>query len=143
VARRSAPAPNVERRLRRKLLATEHLVAWGRAWLSREGHLHTLLAARTLDFVVLTDDHLLVFSTGFFSRRPRRRVHQIPLDRLFAAERNATRGRRLAVWTRGRRPMLIEMRRAPGNDRIADAILARVRQSEEDMRAQLRPADPE
>jgi len=57
------PPPKAEQRLRRKLRESEDFVAWGRAWLSRDGRMHGLLAARTLDFVVLTDTHLLVFST--------------------------------------------------------------------------------
>jgi hypothetical protein len=140
----AARPPRAERRLRRKLRDNEELVAWGRAWLSRDGKLHGLLAARTLDFIVLTADNLLVFSTGFFSRRPRRRVYQMPLDRLFAEERKASRGRRLAIWTKGRRPLLLEMRTNPRNEDVADRILRRVAESEAQMKLQLQaPADEE
>jgi hypothetical protein len=140
----AAPAPvsrppRPERLLRRKLAADEELLGWGRAWLSRDGKLHGLLAARTLDFVVVTEDDLLVFSTGFFSRRPRRRVYELPLDRLDGKERTASRRRRLAVWTKGRRGLLIEMRRNPRNDAVADRILRRVARNEGQMTVQLRP----
>jgi hypothetical protein len=139
----AAPAPTSrpsrsERRLRRKLRTDEELGAWGRAWLSRDGKLHGLLAARTLDFVVVTENDLVVFSTGFFSRRPRRRVYEMPLDRLFAEERKGARGRCLAIWTNGRRPLLFEMRRNARNNDVADRILRGVAEREEQMRLQLR-----
>jgi hypothetical protein len=57
------------------------IVAIGRAWVSRDGRLHAF-AARFLDYAVLTPDHLVLCSTGFFSRRPRRRVFREPLGRL-------------------------------------------------------------
>ena len=41
-----------------------------------------VFAARFLDFAVLTDEHLVFCSTGFFTRRPRRRVFREPLSRL-------------------------------------------------------------
>lgn len=52
----------------------EHVVAWGRAWVSRDGPLSVLFAARTRDFVVLTDRRVMLWSTGFVSRMPQRRV---------------------------------------------------------------------
>ena len=145
----AAPAPvsrppRPERRLRRKLGTDEELLTWGRGWLSRDGKLHGLLAARTLDFVVLTEDDLLVFSTGFFTRRPRRRVYELPLDRLLGEERTSARSRRLAIRTRGHRGLLIEMRRNARNDEVADQILRRIAQNEEPMTVQLLPpADAE
>jgi hypothetical protein len=128
-----AAAPRAERRLRRKLRDDEQLVAWGRAWVSREGRMHLLFAARTLDFVVLTDDSLIVFSTGFFSRRPRRRVYHELLDRLYASERRVRRGRCIAVWTRGRRPLLFELRDQPRNNDVADRLLEWIRRHEAGM----------
>src|SRR6202030_3937603 len=50
-------------------------------WVSRDAKWHAF-AARYLDFVMLTDEHLVCFSTGFFSRRPRRRVFREPLNAL-------------------------------------------------------------
>jgi hypothetical protein len=57
------------------------IVALARGWVSRDGRLH-LFASRFLDFAVLTPDHLVLCSTGFFTRRPRRRVLREPLGRL-------------------------------------------------------------
>ena len=57
------------------------IVARARGWVSRDGSLH-MFASRFLDFAVLTPDHLVLCSTGFFSRRPRRRVLREPLGRL-------------------------------------------------------------
>jgi hypothetical protein len=59
---------------------------------SRDGRFAAVVAARTLDFVVLTDDHLYLYSTGFFSRRPRRRVYAMSLDRLYVEDCGAKRG---------------------------------------------------
>src|SRR5712671_5294929 len=70
----------VEIRLQTLVGADDALVAWTRGWVSRELRLHRLLAARTFDFAVLTDRNLFLFSTGFFSRRPRRRVYSSRLD---------------------------------------------------------------
>ena len=43
---------------------------------------HNLFAARFLDFAVLTAEHLVLCSTGFFTRRPRRQVFREALSRL-------------------------------------------------------------
>ena len=55
------------------------IVAIARGWVSRDSRLH-LLAARFLDFAVLTPEHLVLCSTGFFTRRPRRRVFRESLN---------------------------------------------------------------
>jgi len=64
----------------------------------------------------------------------------MPLDRLFADERKASRGRSLAIWTKGRRPLLFEFRSRPRNDQVADLVLDQVRRNEEDMK--LPPVPP-
>ncbi len=92
--------------------------------MSRDGRLPHALAARTLDFAVLTDDELVLISTGFFTRRPRRRVYGMPLDRLFVAECEAKRGSRLRVGAATHRPLLLELRATPRNDAFADELLA-------------------
>jgi hypothetical protein len=107
---------SVERRLQGKLPADESIVAWGRAWVSRDGRMAAVFAARTLDFAVLTDDHLYLYSTGFFTRRPRRRVYAMTLDRLHVDECKAKGGLRLRVWAPEHRPLLLEMR-ATGSNR--------------------------
>lgn len=119
------PQTATERRLTAKLRADEHLVAWGRAWVSRDGRLHSVFAARTLDFVVCTDDRLYLFSTGFFTRRPRRCVFGTLLDRLHVEERKAKRGRHLRLCTREGRSLLLDMRPSTRNAALADALLPR------------------
>jgi hypothetical protein len=77
--------PELERRLRR--LAGKDaphrgpILAATRGWVSRESR-WPAFAARFLDFAVLTDEHLVLCSTGFFTRRPRRQVLREPLRRL-------------------------------------------------------------
>jgi hypothetical protein len=84
-AERPALSPDLERRLRR--LSGKNaphrgpIVATTRGWVSRESRWQ-ILAARFLDFAVLTDEHLVLCSTGFFSRHPRRQVLREPLRRL-------------------------------------------------------------
>jgi hypothetical protein len=57
------------------------MVSIARGWVSRDGRMH-LFAARFLDFAVLTPEHLVLCSTGFFTRRPRRRVFRQSLGLL-------------------------------------------------------------
>jgi hypothetical protein len=52
----------------------EHLVNWARAWVSRDRQYNTLLSARYRDFVVLTTSRLVLWSCGFFTRRPLHKV---------------------------------------------------------------------
>ena len=74
-----------ERRLRklagRKSPYEGPIIGIARGWVSRDGRMH-FLAARFLDFAVLTPDHLVLCSTGFFTRRPRRRVFRDSLSRI-------------------------------------------------------------
>jgi hypothetical protein len=95
---------------------------------SRDGRFAPVLAARTLDFAVLTDDHLYLYSTGFFSRRPRRRVYGMPLDRLFVEDCQAKRGGRLRVQAQEHRPLLLEFRETPRNWAFGNELLARTPQ---------------
>jgi len=75
----------LEQRLRRlagrKAPYRGPIVATTRGWVSRDSR-HPVFAARFLDFAVLTDEHLVLCSTGFFSRRPRRQVLREPFSRL-------------------------------------------------------------
>jgi hypothetical protein len=115
---------SVERRLQRKLPADEPIAAWGRAWVSRDGRMSAVFAARTLDFAVLTDDHLYLYSTGFFTRRPRRRVYAMGLDRLHVDECKAKAGLRFRVWAPEHRPLLLEMRATARNRAFMDELFA-------------------
>jgi hypothetical protein len=123
----SPPLPavvTIERGLQAQLFEGERLVAWGRAWVSTVGWFPRLLTARTLDFAVLSNGRLVLISTGFFTRRPRRRVYAMPLDRLLVAECEAKRGIRVRVEAEGRRPLLLEFRATPHNDGFVVALLA-------------------
>ena len=116
-------------RLQTLVGADENVIAWTRGWVSRERRLHRLLAARTFDFAVLTDRSLFLFSTGFFTRRARRRVYSSRLDRLNVSNHVVRRGgRRLRITSRDAQPLWLELQ---GNrDRtanFADAVVARAR----------------
>jgi hypothetical protein len=114
----------VEIRLRRLVGADDALVAWTRGWVSRELRLHRLLAARTFDFAVLTDRSLFLFSTGFFSRRPRRRVYSSRLDRINVSDHVLSRGRRLRITSRNADPLWIELPVSDRTTAFADALVA-------------------
>src|SRR5262249_39303987 len=106
----------------------ERLLAWTRGWVSRDGWAHTVFAARTLDFVVVTDRQCCLFSTGFFSRRPRRCVFTTPFDRLTVTERKGKL--HLRVVAEGRRPLLFDLRPGARSADVAAALLARGRPKE-------------
>ena len=114
-----------ERKLAAHIDPDERLVAWTRGWVSRDGRAHTVFAARTLDFVVVTDRHCYLFNTGFFTRRPRRRVFNTPLDRLSVTERKGKLHLRVAV--EARRPLLFDLRQGKRSEDVATALLARTR----------------
>src|SRR4051812_3397084 len=107
----STPASARHRRVARRLEAQtdEHIVAWTHGWILRDMRLHGVLAARTFDFVVLTENSLLLITTGFFTRRPRRRVFDAPLDDLTVSDEPVRRGRRLRFSTPSTRPLLLEV----------------------------------
>ena len=119
------PVPQAKRALVRKLNRDEHLIAWGRAWVSRDGPGSWFIAARTLDFVVCTDDKLVLFSIGFFTRQPRRRVYDTPLHRLHITERKKKHSVELRLGSRAHRPLLFQLRRSPRNARLVNEILHR------------------
>jgi hypothetical protein len=117
----------VERRLQSLLATNDPIVAWTRGWVSREVRLHRLLAARTYDFAVLTNIELFLFSTGFFTRRPRRRVYTSPLSRVHVANHDVPRGRRLRISSRNAHPLWIELRTSDRATTFADELVARAR----------------
>ena len=85
------------------------LVAWTQAWVSREGRMHAF-AARSYDFVVVTERELLLISTGFFSRRPRRLVYAALLAVLHTVDTGSAPGHRLRVDRPRQKPLRIELR---------------------------------
>jgi hypothetical protein len=92
---------------------------------SRDGRLHNVFAARTLDFVVCTDDRLVLYSTGFFTRRPRRKVYEMTFDRLHVETRPARRGSHLRVSSGEHRPLLLDLGGKARNTTFAAQLLAR------------------
>ncbi len=120
----SIRAPRAERRLRAYLQPGEALLAWTRGWVSRDGRLTRVVAARTLDYLVVTNHRCFFFTTGFFTRLPRRCVYDTPLDRLAVTEREAKRGRHLRLASPHHRPLLIDLRHRPRADAFADRLLA-------------------
>ncbi len=114
----------VQIRLQTLVGADDALVAWTRGWVSRELRLHRLLAARTFDFAVLTDRNLFLFSTGFFSRRPRRRVYSSRLDRINVSDHVLPRGRRLRITSRNAHPLWLELPVSHRTTAFADALVA-------------------
>jgi hypothetical protein len=92
-----------------RLRTGEEPLAWARAWISRDSR-YPWLQARTFDFLVLTDRRLMLWSSGFFSRQPRRRVLTDRLDDLTAVEAVGRHPRRtLRVKALGRKPLLFEL----------------------------------
>jgi hypothetical protein len=128
---RPKPAPAAAR-LQRKLEPGDEVVAYARAWVSRAGRLHGLVAARHLDYAVLTDRHLYLITIGFFTRRPRRRIHTVELDHCKVSELPARRGRRLRVFSRGYPALLLEMRATPQSNTFADRLLHRTHRGDEE-----------
>ena len=116
-----------ERRIRAKLEQGERLVMWTRGWISRDGRLHTVVAARTLDYAVITDRRLCLFSTGFFSRQPRRRVYESPFEFLQVSSTGSKRGHRLRICSPRHRPILLENHNTEHNVAFALELVVRTR----------------
>jgi hypothetical protein len=131
----SIPATPRDQRLETRLdqlTGGAPLVAWARGWVSRESRAHRLLAARTLDFAVLTERDLSLFSTGFFTRHPRRLVYTTALDDARVVEQTVPRGLRLSIRIgHETRRLRIELPLDPRARAFADALLARVRSRSE------------
>jgi hypothetical protein len=85
------------------------IVAITRCWVSRDSGWH-LFASRFLDFAVLTPEHLVLCSMGFFTRHPRRRVFREPLNRLVILPRGPKPARTLRIVGDFRHPLLFELR---------------------------------
>jgi hypothetical protein len=111
-----------ERRLQEKIDEDDTLVTWARGWVARDGRWSGLFAARNLDYCVLGKRSFYLFSTGFFTRRPRRRVFRAPLDRLIVSVRKSGPPERLRLSLRGHRPLLIDFRRSERSQPFADAL---------------------
>lgn len=99
------------------------ILTWAQAWVSRDGRLHAF-AARTLDFVVVTTSEVIVVSTGFFTRRPRRVVYAERHSALHVEDIGEPRGRRLRIARTRRRGLIFELRRDARGADLAAALLA-------------------
>jgi hypothetical protein len=97
-----------------------------RCWVSRDSSVH-VFAARYLDFAVLTPEHLVLCSTGFFTRRPLRRVFREPLNRLVVIERGPEPTRVLRILGDFSHPLLFEMRNNPPGLDFARELVERTR----------------
>src|SRR4051812_21382549 len=102
-----------ERRLRklagRKAPYRGPIVATTRGWVSRDRRWR-VFAARFLDFALLTPEHLVLCSTGFFTRRPRRQVLREPLTRLIVTPLGEEPIRTLRVTGDFSHPIRLELR---------------------------------
>ena len=120
--------PKLEWRLRRlagrKGAYRGPILAWTRGWVSRDTRWH-VFAARFLDFAVLTEEHLLLCSTGFFSRRPRRQVLREPLTRLSVTTIGPEPARAVRVVGDFARPIRIELRDTPDAAAFIHELIAR------------------
>jgi hypothetical protein len=130
---------NHEQRLRRaveaRLESDESILSWTRAWVSTDRRLHFLLAARHRDFAVVTDRRLMLWSCGFFTRAPRRRVLAERLDEIRI---EANDSRRRFVCTRAGRPdLVIEL----GTDARAGRFFAVMRDAAQRARPGSTPAE--
>ncbi|HEV7524006.1 MAG TPA: hypothetical protein VGP92_03535 [Acidimicrobiia bacterium] len=108
-------------------MGDEHVVAWTQCWVSRDVPLHGVLAARTLDFAVVTDESLVLIATGFFTRRARARVFQSSLDTMIVASDRVPRGRRLRIAPPGARTLWLELGRRDRDTAFVTALLERAR----------------
>jgi|1185.fasta_scaffold369414_2 hypothetical protein len=121
--------PNrAERRLRALLDPGERLITWTRGWVSRDGHMHRVFAARTLDYAVISDSKLYLFSTGFFTRQPRRRVYASEFEHLQVSSTGTKRGHRMRILSpRRHQPILLENRNTEHNVAFALELVIRTR----------------
>jgi hypothetical protein len=123
-----ARTARISARLQRLVGHDERVLAWTQGWVSREVRLHRLLAARTLDFAVVTERSLVLFSTGFFTRRPRRRVYTSRFDRIFVVDDVVARGRRrLRITSRDAKPLWFEIDASDRAASFATELTARTK----------------
>jgi hypothetical protein len=112
------------------------MVAIARAWVSRDGRWH-VFAARFLDFAVLTTDHLVLCSTGFFTRRPRRQVFRIALSRLEVTAIDSEPVHVVRVVGNFNHPIRLELRPNEAGITFARELLACTRPTREQLLANL------
>jgi len=118
----------LERRLRRlagrKAAYRGPIVANARGWVSRDTRWH-IFAARFLDFALLTPEHLVLCSTGFFTRRPRRQVFREPLNRLSATKIGPEPTHAVRIIGDFSRPIRLELRDEPASVTFINELISR------------------
>jgi hypothetical protein len=114
---------HIQARLQHLIATNDPIVAWAQGWVSRENWVPERLAARTLDFAVLTTQSLLLVTTGFFTRRPRRCVYSARLTDLVAARAVVPNGRRLRITTEHGVTLRIELRATERGKMFAAAVV--------------------
>jgi hypothetical protein len=132
-----------EQRLRRavdgRLEPDETFIAWTRAWVSRYRRFHWLLSARNRDYAVVTNRRLMLWSAGFFTRRPRRRVLAERLDEVSIESTSRDPGRQMACRRAGRRALLLELGKDPRSDRFSIELRDRADAAAREARSTGRP----
>ena len=118
----------LERRLRRlagrKGAYRGPIVANARGWVSRDARWH-IFAARFLDFALVTEEHLVLCSTGFFTRRPRRQVLREPLSRLSVTKIGSAPAHAVRIVGDFSRPIRLELRDEPRSVTFINELIAR------------------
>jgi hypothetical protein len=109
----------LRRAVEARLEPGETFVAWTRAWVSRWQRFHWLLSLRNRDYAVVTDRRLMLWSAGFFTRRPRRRVLADRLDEITVGSIGRDPGRVMTCSRPGRRPLLLELGKDDRSDRFS------------------------
>ncbi len=104
----------------KRLEPGETVTAWCRVWYSRPVRLQWA-SARFRDFAVLTDRRLMMYSAGWLTRRPRRRVLADRLDDLMVASQRDTTA--LYVTHPSHPAMVLEFGKDDTSQRIATTLL--------------------
>ena len=101
----------------------ETAIAWCRVWVSRDGRGSGVVAARHRDFAVVTDRRLMLWSCGFFTRRPRRRVLTDRRDDLTVTDIGHTPRHRLRVRAFARKPLRFDFGHDARSRAVVDELL--------------------
>jgi hypothetical protein len=140
-ARRGATEVRLRRIAKRKGDYGGEIVAISRAWVSRDSKLHAF-AARFLDFAMLTPEHLLLCSTGFFTRRPRHQVLLEPLNRIVVVPVGPDPVHTVRIHGDFNRALLLQLRTEPDALAFVRELLARTRRDPNAPTPEATPTEP-